>query len=163
MPGKEFSAGSGYRYGFNGKENDKDAGAGIQDYGMRIFDVRLGRFLSVDPITVQYPELTPYQFASNTPLQATDLDGLEAFFVHGTTGSSKRWGGKDGKMNEGARQLFRLQPSKYYNIKFNWGGFLNYGNNYFNDVEDRKKAAKKLVKYIMKNRVEGEDITMLAH
>jgi hypothetical protein len=32
----------------------------------------------VDPITDKYPELTPYQFASNTPIQAIDLDGLEA-------------------------------------------------------------------------------------
>ena len=37
----------------------------------------MGRFLSEDPITQKYPELTPYQFASNTPIQAIDLDGLE--------------------------------------------------------------------------------------
>jgi hypothetical protein len=48
-----------------------------QDYGMRIYDTRLGRFLSVDPITKQYPELTPYQFASNRPIDGVDLDGLE--------------------------------------------------------------------------------------
>ena len=36
------------------------------------------RFLSIDPIGRKYPELTPYQFASNTPIQAIDLDGLEA-------------------------------------------------------------------------------------
>jgi hypothetical protein len=48
-----------------------------QDYGMRIYDPRLGRFLSVDPIARQYPELTPYQFASNTPIWGVDLDGLE--------------------------------------------------------------------------------------
>jgi hypothetical protein len=30
MPGRKYSmGGSGYRYGFNGKENDKDAGEGI--------------------------------------------------------------------------------------------------------------------------------------
>jgi len=40
-----------YRYGFNGKENDNEVkGLGIQqDYGMRIYDARLGKFLSVDP------------------------------------------------------------------------------------------------------------------
>jgi polyhydroxyalkanoate synthesis regulator phasin len=32
----------------------------------------------VDPLTSKYPMLTPYQFASNTPIQAIDLDGLEA-------------------------------------------------------------------------------------
>ena len=48
-----------------------------QDYGMRIYDPRLGRFLSVDPLTKGYPELTPYQFAENSPLLNIDLDGLE--------------------------------------------------------------------------------------
>jgi hypothetical protein len=31
----------------------------------------------VDPITSDYPELTPYQFASNRPIDGIDFDGLE--------------------------------------------------------------------------------------
>lgn len=31
----------------------------------------------MDPITGKYPELTPYQFASNRPIDGIDLDGLE--------------------------------------------------------------------------------------
>ena len=79
MPGRKFSASAEYRYGFNGKENDNDVkGEGNQqDYGMRIYDPRIGKFLSVDPITSKYPELTPYQFASNRPIDGIDLDGLE--------------------------------------------------------------------------------------
>jgi RHS repeat-associated protein len=82
MPGR--SGGSPYRHGFNGKENDKDFGNAqlIQDYGFRLYNPAIGKFLSVDPITAEYPELTPYQFASNTPIWAIDLDGLEAYFVH---------------------------------------------------------------------------------
>lgn len=83
MPGRKYVAPStgsgGYRYGFNGKENDNEVKSegNQQDYGMRIYDPRLGRFLSVDPITKDYPELTPYQFASNRPIDGIDLDGLE--------------------------------------------------------------------------------------
>jgi len=68
-----------YRYGFNGKENDNEVkGTGNQqDYGMRIYDPRVGRFLSTDPITSTYPMLTPYQFASNRPVDGIDQDGLE--------------------------------------------------------------------------------------
>ncbi|MVT12593.1 RHS repeat-associated core domain-containing protein [Chitinophaga tropicalis] len=68
-----------YRYGFNGKENDNEVkGDGNQqDYGFRIYDPRVGRFLSVDPLTKNYPWYTPYQFAGNKPIWATDLDGLE--------------------------------------------------------------------------------------
>jgi RHS repeat-associated protein len=68
---------SSYRYTFNGKEKDNDIENGAQDYGMRIYDSRVARFLSVDPITKKYPDLTPYQFASNRPIDGIDLDGLE--------------------------------------------------------------------------------------
>ncbi len=69
-----------YRYGFNGKEKDDEVkGSGTQyDYGFRIYDPRVGRFLSVDPISDEYPELTPYQFASNGPITFFDRDGLES-------------------------------------------------------------------------------------
>jgi RHS repeat-associated protein len=68
-----------YRYGFNGKENDNEVkGEGNQqDYGMRIYDPRLGRFLSVDPLTKSYPHYTPYSYAGNKPIKFIDLDGAE--------------------------------------------------------------------------------------
>ena len=44
---------------------------------MRIYDTRLGRFLSVDPLTRKYPWYTPYQFAGNMPIWAIDIDGGE--------------------------------------------------------------------------------------
>ncbi len=72
--------GNDYRFGFNGKENvDEVFGVtgGFQDYGMRDYDTRIARFIKVDPLTKSYPMLTPYQFASNTPIWAIDLDGLE--------------------------------------------------------------------------------------
>jgi len=50
----------------------------IQDYGFRLYNPAIGKFLSVDPLTSEYPELTPYQFASNTPILNIDLDGLES-------------------------------------------------------------------------------------
>lgn len=42
-----------------------------------MYDPRIGKFLSVDPLTKSYPHYTPYQFAGNTPIQAIDLDGNE--------------------------------------------------------------------------------------
>ncbi|MFA6925213.1 MAG: RHS repeat-associated core domain-containing protein, partial [Bacteroidales bacterium] len=52
MPGRNFNT-TTYRHGFNGKEKDDELkGSGNSyDYGMRIYDPRLGRFLSVDPLT----------------------------------------------------------------------------------------------------------------
>jgi RHS repeat-associated protein len=76
MPGRQYNAATGYRYGFNGKEEDKESPVQY-DYGFRIYDPRLVRFKSVDPLIKKYPELTPYQFASNRPIDGVDLDGLE--------------------------------------------------------------------------------------
>jgi RHS repeat-associated protein len=83
-PNPMVSSSAGYRYGFNGKELDKNNEFGtsnVYDYGFRIYNPSIGRFLSVDPLTRSYPELTPYQFASNTPIKAIDLDGLESWTV----------------------------------------------------------------------------------
>jgi RHS repeat-associated protein len=78
MPGRASSNQNGYRYGFNGKENDKETGSTTTyDYGFRIYNPALGKFLSVDPLTKSYPWYTPYQFAGNKPVWAVDLDGLE--------------------------------------------------------------------------------------
>lgn len=40
------------------------------------------RFFSVDPLARQFPELSPYQFASNRPIDGIDLDGLEYVSFH---------------------------------------------------------------------------------
>ncbi|WP_444626867.1 RHS repeat-associated core domain-containing protein [Flavobacterium columnare] len=79
IPNRHGSS-AAYRYGFNGKENDNEImGEGnFEDYGMRMYMPRIGRFFNVDPLTRKFPMLTPYQFASNTPIWAIDLDGLEA-------------------------------------------------------------------------------------
>jgi len=63
----------------NGKEEDDDFNSLIAfDYGFRIYNPAIGRFLSVDPLTRSFANLTPYQFATNRPIEAIDLDGLEA-------------------------------------------------------------------------------------
>jgi RHS repeat-associated protein len=51
MPGRTFNS-SEYRYGFGGHEKDDEIkGEGNSlDFGARIYDPRLGRWLSVDPI-----------------------------------------------------------------------------------------------------------------
>ncbi|HEX7367312.1 MAG TPA: RHS repeat-associated core domain-containing protein [Pelobium sp.] len=83
---------SSYDYGFNGMERD-DAVKGrgnSYNYKKRMYDPRVGRFLSIDPKASSFPWYTPYQFAGNTPIMAIDLDGLEpAYFAtrrsNGTT------------------------------------------------------------------------------
>jgi len=83
MPGRSFST-SSYAYGFNGKRKDDNGEWGANthyDYGFRIYNPAIAKFLSVDPLTAEYPWYTPYQFAGNTPIAAIDLDGLEEKIV----------------------------------------------------------------------------------
>ena len=80
MIGRDFSS-ANYRYGFNGKEKDKETVNGsTYDYGFRIYNSSLGKFLSVDPLYKKFPWYTPYQFAGNKPIWAIDLDGLEEIY-----------------------------------------------------------------------------------
>ncbi|MFY0256017.1 RHS repeat-associated core domain-containing protein [Chitinophaga sp. 30R24] len=67
-----------YRYGFNGKENDNEVkGEGNElDFGARIYDPRVGIFLSTDPFEKKFPEESPYGFAGNNPVSFLDYNGL---------------------------------------------------------------------------------------
>jgi RHS repeat-associated protein len=86
QPGRGYvqSASKPYRFGFNGKENDNEVkGKGNQvDFGARVYDPRLVRFLSVDPLTKSYPFNTPYSFAANSPIVAVDQDGEFPVWTH---------------------------------------------------------------------------------
>lgn len=78
MPGRSYSiSNTNYRYSFNGKEKDDKDGVVQYDYGFRIYDPRLVRFKSVDPLIKSFPWYSPYQFAGNMPIAAIDLDGEE--------------------------------------------------------------------------------------
>ncbi|MBK8682087.1 MAG: hypothetical protein IPN31_09330 [Bacteroidetes bacterium] len=77
MPGRNWSAGSEYRFGFNSKESDSEMyGEGNSyDFGARIYDARLGRWMSVDPAQSKYPALSPYSAFNNCPIYITDPGG----------------------------------------------------------------------------------------
>ncbi len=91
MPRRKFAGDGTYRYGINGRENDNDVkGEGNQqDYGMRIYDTRLGRFLSVDPLFQSYPWNSVYAYAGNNPILFKDLDGLEKIHYQRTIVNGK--------------------------------------------------------------------------
>lgn len=66
-----------YRYGFNGKEKDNEVkGEGNSyDFGARMYDPRVGRWLSPDPLRKAYTGIVPYSFAGNSPIVIADADG----------------------------------------------------------------------------------------
>jgi RHS repeat-associated protein len=78
MPGRSYSS-TAYKYGFNGKEKDDEVkGVGNSlDFGARVYDSRLGRWLSLDPLQMKYPNLNPYHFCAGNPVLYVDKDGKD--------------------------------------------------------------------------------------
>ncbi len=83
MPGRSFQGSDNYRYGFNGMEKDNEVkgSANSLDFGARIYDPKILRFLSLDPLTNQFPHQSPYLFAGNKPIVAIDRNGEDEFWV----------------------------------------------------------------------------------
>ena len=142
-------------FGFNGKENDNEiSGTGnSQDYGNRIYDPRICRFPSVDPITNKYPELTPYQFASNSPIYGIDLDGLEIFCIHGTWSNPKTF---SVLQNENYKTIMNITHNNVA-MTFKWSGY--------NTDKARRRAAKDLANFVIEQhkKTPDEPITLLGH
>ena len=67
-----------YRYAFNGKEKNEEWNEGSYDFGARMYDGRIGRWMAIDPHVKKYPGITPYNFVNNMPIIAYDYDGKDA-------------------------------------------------------------------------------------
>ena len=67
-----------YRYGFQGQERDdevKNLKGTSYDFGARMYDPRVGRFLSLDRKIMEYPFQSAYCFAGNSPILFLDING----------------------------------------------------------------------------------------
>jgi RHS repeat-associated protein len=81
LPGRNYSSDS-YRFGFGGMPKDDElhgATGTSYDFGARLLDPRIGRWMSVDPAFSQQPGVSPYQSFLNSPLQYVDPEGETEF------------------------------------------------------------------------------------
>ena len=78
MPGRTFNS-PDYRYGFQGMEKDDEmkGGGNSYDFGARLCDPRLGRWLSQDALAMNSPSWSPYRFGLDNPIYWMDPDGNE--------------------------------------------------------------------------------------
>jgi len=60
---------------FTGKERDDEFGINLDYSGARSYDWLTGRWISVDPLALKYPSLSPYAYAANNPVIFYDPDG----------------------------------------------------------------------------------------
>ncbi|MEZ2339358.1 RHS repeat domain-containing protein [Mucilaginibacter sp. RCC_168] len=66
------SGGSGYRYDYQGAYAEKDPVTGFSNFDLRMYDSRIGRWLSTDPKNIGF---TPYNGMGNNPVSSFDKDG----------------------------------------------------------------------------------------
>ena len=44
-------------------------------------DARVGRFFATDPLEMQYPYYSPYQFSGNRPIDRIEREGLSLIHI----------------------------------------------------------------------------------
>jgi len=86
LPGRNGST-SDYKYGFNGmlKDDEVKGDGNSYDFGARIYDPRVGRWLSGDPMESKYPSMSTYNFVANSPLIFVDPNGEDVRFCDDLT------------------------------------------------------------------------------
>lgn len=135
---------------------------------------RLLRFMRIDPLSKDYPGISPYAFVANNPVNAIDPDGRKILFVNGyyqdnwlgrnIIGASK--GGKEywGDRFSSAAQVFFNDFSKIRNSNFidgssSWGGDMSGQDRY----EAGMAYAKANLKVLTEGMVQEETFKMVTH
>jgi RHS repeat-associated protein len=162
MPNRHGYTGTKYRFGFQDQEVDDELKGedNSVNYKFRMHDPRLGRFFAIDPLFKEYPWNSPYAFSENRVLDAVELEGKEAFFIHGTNSNPGRWIENQNTIPI----LMKLTNNTVANSDFSWSNKKGYKHNgSYNDENDRAVVAKDLALYVIKNRKPDEEITLIGH
>jgi RHS repeat-associated protein len=62
-------------YKFNGKELDEETG--LYYYGARYYDPKMSLWMSTDPLAEKFPNVNPYVYCLNNPINMIDPDGRD--------------------------------------------------------------------------------------
>ena len=68
-------------YKYNGKELDRTSDLNLYDYGARNYDAIIGRWTTMDPLAERTPEVSPYVYCKDNPINAIDVDGRKIYAI----------------------------------------------------------------------------------
>lgn len=80
--GRSYSTGNQYSYGFNGQEKTDEIFKNSTTAIYWEYDGRIGKRWNVDPLSNQFPELSPYSTFNGNPILNTDPKGASGNSVH---------------------------------------------------------------------------------
>ena len=67
-------------YKYNGKELDRMHGLDTYDYGARQHNAATGRWDRMDQLAEENPEVSPYVYCHNNPINKIDPDGMDDYY-----------------------------------------------------------------------------------
>lgn len=126
-------------YKFSGKELDEETG--LYYYGARYYDPRASIWLSVDPLAEQYPNVNPYVYCFQNPVNLIDPDGRapqppayymndRGFWIQGDA-SFGSYMGNVKPLTDRYMELTRIDGVLYHKNTNKWGLFNDiFGTNY---------------------------------
>jgi len=151
---------------FTGKELDDSTG--LYDYAARMYDAKLGRFITADPIEfsdtgiklaggtnleaflINPQNLNRYSYCLNNPIRFIDPDGLLTILIHGTYSNQNMFS------KEFIKNVNKTFNEQHATVSLKWSGK--------NSDKARVEAAKSLARLINKfNFLEGEKLNIVAH
>ncbi|HRZ42295.1 MAG TPA: RHS repeat-associated core domain-containing protein [Bacteroidales bacterium] len=78
----------GTPYQFSAKENDEETGYSY--FGARYYNSDVSVWLSVDPIAIMYPALSPFMYVGGNTINQIDPDGRYFFGLFGSTKAQRK-------------------------------------------------------------------------
>uniref|UniRef100_A0A0N4ZZS6 RHS repeat-associated core domain-containing protein n=1 Tax=Parastrongyloides trichosuri TaxID=131310 RepID=A0A0N4ZZS6_PARTI len=131
--GAYFGAGAYQNYKYQGQELQE---TGFYSFKWRNYMPDVGRFFNIDPLSEKFPHNSTYAFSENRVIDAVELEGLEAWLIHGTWSDNSSF---SKPVNDLAKKI---------------GGGTVYSNNWSgeNNKSARTQAATDLYNNIISTR-----------
>ena len=112
------------RYRYNGKESQSDFGLPYLDYGA-------ARWLTQDPLSEQYYDISPYSFCAGNPLKYVDMDGNAFSPIYDLSGNFL------GTDDEGLQGDYIVMDAEYFRQGMQHSDALERNREVGQDIQDK--------------------------